>query len=158
MGKRPVDGWQGRGYHGSQSYGKHCSYVYVLKCTYVLRRANELPMTIKFERYIKPYGLDLALTNCNHWFHVDASPPSSSPWAREMLGMSVVKTVQFTHCVGYTMRGKSWNADGEPLERDSLEVMEPHGEKQKNSLGIIGFLFKLSQYKEQKCSSPYTPV
>ena len=129
MGKRPLDGWQGRGYHGSQSYGKHCSYVYVLKCTYVLRRANELPMTIKFERFVKPYGLDLALKNCNNWFHVDASPASSSPWAREMLGMSVVKTVQFAYCVGYTMRGKSWNAAGEPLERDSLEVMGANGEK-----------------------------
>ena len=75
-----------------------------------------------------------------------------------MLGMTVEKTIQFAHCVGYTMRGKSWNADGEPLERDSLEVMGANGEKQKNSLGIIGFLFKLSQYKEQKCSSPYTPV
>ena len=84
----------------------------MLKCTYALRRANELPMTIKLKRFVKPYGLDLALTNCSQWFHVDASPASSSPWARDLLEMSVIKTVQFTYCVGYTMRARSWNANG----------------------------------------------
>ena len=120
MGKRPLEGYQGKGYCGTQSYGTHCSYVYVLKCTYALRRANELPMTIKLKRFVKPYGLDLALTNCNQWFHVNgqASPPSSSPWARELLKMSVTKTVQFTYCVGYTMRGRSWNAKDGWTERE----------------------------------------
>jgi hypothetical protein len=135
MGKRPLEGYQGKGYCGSQSYGKHCSYVYVLKCTYALRRANELPMTIKLKRFVKPYGLDLALTNCNQWFHVDASPASSSPWARDLLEMSVIKTVQFTYCVGYTMRGRSWNANGGWTEREVEEF----------KTGILGFLFKLSQ-------------
>ena len=67
---------------------------------------------------IMVWGIDLALTNCNQWFHVDASPPSSSPWARDLLKMSVTKTVQFTYCVGYTMRGRSWNAKDGWTERE----------------------------------------
>ena len=121
MGKRPLEGYQGTGYCGSRSYGKHCSYVYVLKCTYALRRANEPPMNIKLKRFVKPYGIDLALTNCNQWFHVDVSPSSSSPCARDLLEMSVTKTIQFTYYIGYAMRGKSWNANDGWTEREIEE-------------------------------------
>jgi hypothetical protein len=49
--------------------------------------------------------------------------------------MSVIKSVQFTYCVGYTMRGRSWNANGGWTEREVEEF----------KTGILGFLFKLSQ-------------
>ena len=105
MGKPPFQGFQGAGAGGRKSYGKHCRYVYVIKCTYAVRRANRIPMTLKLRRLVKPDCLSIALRNSNHWFHVNSSPPliGFGPWAKDLLEMSVVKTVQFTYCVGWEM-------------------------------------------------------
>ena len=96
--------------------------MYVIKCTYAVRRANLIPMTFKLRRFVKPDCLSIALHNSDHWFHVNTSPPLTeyAPWAKELLEMSVVKTVQFTYAVGWDMRAKSWN--GKVMQIDKSKV------------------------------------